>query len=443
MKKFTIIIAIILIGCIWVNSTERTRLFLAGLYDKRTDIDKKIRLYEKVLRKSEVAVHNPLIAAFRKNLTEKERISLSKTVGDYYFEKGNKFKAVKYYTILKESSPSDLGLYLNLYVLTMKPGQLPEIILEHKDKGLKDALPLECIKTPSFKFHFGLGFFKRKRYEEAKNEFLQLASQYPYLWGFHYCLAYCLEKTGLQNEAETEYRIARDLNVNYIPFLEEEGAENAEDYFDFICIWDFGTGHGNILKDSSGNELNGIIEGARWEKCPLGFALYFDGEDDTVIMPPGKDFNLDGRDFTIMVSFQPANQGKHRFLYKKGTLAFQLHRIEDRWISWITDAEGRKRIVMRTPIENKQYIAIQRVAQRSKRDIWLFDKNGLIKRAEGGIAETVGSDGREFALSRRGWSSKNSEYFRGYIYKVIIFNRALTENEIMNLYNTEVARCQI
>jgi hypothetical protein len=65
-----------------------------------------------------------------------------------------------------------------------------------------------------------------------------------------------------------------------------------------IGIWHFDEGSGFVVKDLSGNENVGIINGATWVDGKFGKALKFDGIDDYVQLPYINIFNQ--KPFTVM-----------------------------------------------------------------------------------------------------------------------------------------------
>ena len=58
-----------------------------------------------------------------------------------------------------------------------------------------------------------------------------------------------------------------------------------------VAEWHFDEGAGNVVKDSSGNDNDGIIYGAIWVDGKFGKALYFDGQDDYVEVPDSSSLN--------------------------------------------------------------------------------------------------------------------------------------------------------
>ena len=61
-----------------------------------------------------------------------------------------------------------------------------------------------------------------------------------------------------------------------------------------VAHWDFDEGKGDVLHDISGNKNDGKIRGAKWVKCGKGYALRFDGKDDYVDCGNGKSLDVTG-----------------------------------------------------------------------------------------------------------------------------------------------------
>lgn len=92
-----------------------------------------------------------------------------------------------------------------------------------------------------------------------------------------------------------------------------------------IGIWLFDEGSGEIVKDSSGNGLDGQIVGApQWVDGRFGSALQFDGVDDYVEIPFNELLNI--KHMTLMAwAFAPDDQNRviiHRWAPPAYTLEF-------------------------------------------------------------------------------------------------------------------------
>lgn len=183
---------------------------------------------------------------------------------------------------------------------------------------------------------------------------------------------------------------------------------------------------------------HGAIHGAVWQTLPSGkSALSFDGVDDFVNCGNDESIHLDGKDFTITAWVKPEIQNKYRFIYHKWRPNVFITNDEKRFTFEIDDGEY-KPVHIYTSIQNKWYFLVQRVKQNQEHKAWVFDESGLIGTAlRTDIGTTQGSDGSSFRLSYFGWfgggEDVNAEY-KGLIDEVLIYNRALSEEEIKRLY---------
>ena len=83
MKKITIVITVIFIVTIWAGSAEWVRFNIAGLFEQRGERHRAIKIYEKILRKSEVGKKNPLFSLFKQRLTAQQKYELAKLLADH------------------------------------------------------------------------------------------------------------------------------------------------------------------------------------------------------------------------------------------------------------------------------------------------------------------------------------------------------------------------
>jgi hypothetical protein len=73
-----------------------------------------------------------------------------------------------------------------------------------------------------------------------------------------------------------------------------------------VAYWKFDEGAGTAAADSSGNNNNGTLtNGPLWTQGRIGSALYFDGADDTVIVPDSNSLDLSNA-FTLSAWVNPS-----------------------------------------------------------------------------------------------------------------------------------------
>jgi tetratricopeptide (TPR) repeat protein len=440
-KIVAVTLAVAIFVFLWIGSMAWYRLRLAEFYERTGNRSAAIRVYEKIFRKSEIKSINPFKSILTAKIPAQIRYRISKQLASFYLESGYKNKAINCYTILKEISPGNIDSYLILYALTQNEEKLFDILLDYQDFKFKNSLPTEFLQTPLWRYYHGVGLAKRKRYKEARNEFARLTSEYPYLSTFHYYLGSVLGELGLTEEANKEYRIACNLNHDY---LSKARSDDFKSPFDLVGIWKLDEKSGCIAKDGSGNYSYGYINGAKWVNGISGSALYFDGIKDTVIINDNSSLHLDDKDFTITMWVKPVSQKKYRFVYYKSRVNLDLYSDDTTWNFRLQTLQtGRRELKIGLPIEEDNwYFIVQRVEQGKRHEIWIFDRKGLIKKEEKIEAVTyVGSDGYALQLSHPGESgnftiTSNDARFKGAIDEIMIFNRALTDVEIQKLFRS-------
>jgi len=192
--------------------------------------------------------------------------------------------------------------------------------------------------------------------------------------------------------------------------------------------WDFDEGKGNVLHDRSGNENHGKIHGATWVKRGQGYALSFDGVDDYVDCGSSTSLDLT-KSVTIEAWVKPAALplaepmivGKHFdsfaiTMYKDGNC-------------WFYISSGGNNVKGRVEVNSWSHIAAT------------FDGSIMTLYIN---AKKVASKKSKFDQIRRGKNLLMGAflgpgyydpcYWRGVLDDVRIYNRALSEEEVINHY---------
>jgi len=204
-------------------------------------------------------------------------------------------------------------------------------------------------------------------------------------------------------------------------------------------------GEGNVAKDFSGYGNNGTIYGATWEKTDNNVnVLSFDGVDDKVLVSYNGRFGgwdgitvitvaKDDRDFYGTISYEQyalkvANVIEADIRVKSDTeqkyYHFNYFVNGTRRYSW-TDPTGREK--------GKWYfIAFRLDFREGEGRVFQNDQKFRLYNAP---APNTSWDYADNPVVEIGTGDVINEYFKGGISLIAVFNRALTDNEILSLYS--------
>ncbi|GAB63955.1 MAG: hypothetical protein DWB56_06385 [Candidatus Jettenia sp.] len=213
------------------------------------------------------------------------------------------------------------------------------------------------------------------------------------------------------------------------------------------ALYSFNEGVGTVVNDSSGNENNGTINGATWTTGKIGGGLNFDGIDDSVSVPR---MNYDEVSITA-------------WFYKNASDATYADAIFGAY-KWNLNSQYRQgfdvRFYKSTP-DTLEFILVTQNGSgtRSTRTVqkdlgnsvgkWYhvagtYNKitgeqklyvNGLLVNTRTHPVGNTIVPMTAYPDMRVGYSRVNKGYFSGIIDDVRLYNRALSSQEIQNLYN--------
>lgn len=214
----------------------------------------------------------------------------------------------------------------------------------------------------------------------------------------------------------------------------------------------FDEGTGSIIKDSSGNGNNGsIMGGARWVQGKDGKALEFDGEDDYVRVPYNDIFNITDT-ITLAVWIKPSLPFAPPW---KAIINNREFGAEGSYLLQTSQTDGGPERVAEFALRLPGgYTYMRAVTLLTSDDFWhivaTYDKessqmkiyvNGNLEktakpnRAPSGPIDPASEDGifigKDYGVDAPNW-------FGGIIDEVAIYNRALTEAEVKDLYAGKV-----
>ncbi|RLI94339.1 MAG: hypothetical protein DRO92_03045, partial [Candidatus Altiarchaeales archaeon] len=201
---------------------------------------------------------------------------------------------------------------------------------------------------------------------------------------------------------------------------------------DLVAFWNLNEGSGNTAYDSSGNDNNGNIHGAEWTEGISGHALRFDGVDDYVEVPDDRSLEFSNSSFTAVVWIKTTYYASlwHNILGK------DYGNCRENTRGWLlTYYEGKPGIsiqscsvCMGTRIDDGKWhqVAIQADVQGSVTYLRVYI-DGELKRE---VSTTLNVQNDEGPLK-----INPSRLFNGIIDNIRIYRRALTPEEIRELYN--------
>ena len=202
-----------------------------------------------------------------------------------------------------------------------------------------------------------------------------------------------------------------------------------------VAHYTFDTGQGTVLPDASGNGHDGAIHGATWVPSPRGQALRFDGVDDYVDCGNSPALNLRG-DTTIMARLKADDLGEgFHFIFadsaesvknrnmslflEKGRLCF---RNGDDYSPWVHHREIKAEKPF--PVGSWQTLVMLFEGDR----YWIYLNGHVVEQGETSQPITPTRGGNRHLGGFRGRAA-----FRGDIDEFRLYNRALSQKEILGL----------
>jgi hypothetical protein len=215
-------------------------------------------------------------------------------------------------------------------------------------------------------------------------------------------------------------------NVTY-PFLREAGVSTGP-----VAHWKFDEGSGTTAYDSAGNN-EGTVYGAQWTTGQVDGALDFDGVDDYVDM--GDQTKLEGFSEVSIAAWIYWTGSVYNYFIagKEGVYKIDVH-----WshIRFVTGNDWAGTILTSSePIQQNTWYHIAATYDGAIKHVYINgikDENS-VSTSSGG----VGTNTKKFTigvLHTGAWYY----YFKGIIDEVAIYNRALSAEEIWQLYQRDL-----
>ena len=207
-----------------------------------------------------------------------------------------------------------------------------------------------------------------------------------------------------------------------------------------LAHWSFDETNGTILHDSSGNDLNGTLNGFNnpWSPGRKGGSLRFDGVDDHITFAGITQLNdIRPLSFSGWLKTRPQRQRICfcQTLPKSGLLEILCLRSQQKLVG---TEHHRIRTCLQTaeatPFFHWQHITLTwnglLTGQNTKLYIDGSEQMSITRTA--GTGQIVSDVGNLFTLGNR--PEGNSSYFKGWMDDFRIWNRVITQNEIQALY---------
>jgi len=201
-----------------------------------------------------------------------------------------------------------------------------------------------------------------------------------------------------------------------------------------VGCWLFNEGSGNKVFDLSGYGNTGtLVADTHFVPGKFGSALEFDGTGDYIQVPDNSSLSFTNETFSISLWFKSSSSVDMAFLYK-GSDA------NNREYFYNLSAIGAVRIrifdndnsYQTTTAEDKDYADgdwHHTVAVADGSNLYIYVDNAL--KDSDAITVSMADLGSDFYIGEYGGGSS---YYNGYLDAVMIFNKALTQNEIDWLY---------
>ena len=207
-----------------------------------------------------------------------------------------------------------------------------------------------------------------------------------------------------------------------------------------VSYWKFDEATGNIAFDSSGSGHDGtLVNGPTWTTGKVGNALSFDGVDDYVDIG---NLDVDGTGLTLTAWFKAdsfiAGSADNRLISKATGSNTQDHY----WMLSTISSDGVK---LRFRVKTDGTTELIATSGNINTDEWVhaaaaYDGSSMILYKDGAEVGTLPKTGTISINSAvPAWIGRNPggyAPFDGTIDEVHIYNRALSENEVLELYNS-------
>jgi hypothetical protein len=213
-----------------------------------------------------------------------------------------------------------------------------------------------------------------------------------------------------------------------------------------VAHWSFEENSGTTVSDSSGTSNDGTfqnMDATAWTTGVGGYGLGFDGKDDYVLVSHHDSINFTDEDFSIsfwIVQFNHQNSGRYIVKGswrdpKSGKRYEVFHHSSGNVRFSIDDDSVKSRIELPdSDFVTGKWVYVVAIRDTAKDELRLY-ANGELK---GSAQDETGDISQDEDLNIGGTVDENS-FFDGFIDEVAIYNRVLSDEEILALYQSAPA----
>ena len=205
-----------------------------------------------------------------------------------------------------------------------------------------------------------------------------------------------------------------------------------------VAHYPFDEGSGSVVRDASGNGNDGAIHGATYAKVTEGFALQFDGLDDYVQIPSSEGLKIDGP-LTVEIWANTRFSSSGPVLAKNGCSTLRQNyiiQLQEGGINFAvvdcTDQKGVENTVRGPAIAADHWHHI--VGSYDGDDLKLYI-NGVASVKKFGKF-TPGTHDGSLYVGVNYYGHKLGSFFAGQIDDLRVYDRALSQEEILANYQT-------
>ena len=225
-----------------------------------------------------------------------------------------------------------------------------------------------------------------------------------------------------------------------------------------VGCWNFDEGKGDVLQDSSPGKSHGKIQGATWVKAADGFALNFDGVDDSVLLPAEPAFyNAFGPAWTIEMWVKPGPISSGvKLLFDKPHTTHKVPYYQIRFGLQFDNKNNKDYgVIIHRPTDGAESLGAYGPANSAVEGEWahlvaVFDRNSLsLALYKNGVQiaeDTTPSDKTALCSNYKTGAAlgcllnTGSYRFKGAMTKLRLYNKALSAEEIKQRFNAEAEK---